>query len=208
MPALDDDALTALWSIFDATAIRPEYLIPVLYFESGFDPSVPNAAGAPFYGIAQTSGAKLAALGTTPAAFLAMSQGDQIRTAVAPYFASVVQRYGSIRSATRAYQANFEPATLATARGLGQVLEWKGSRAYADNAAALDAYHHGAITVADLALVMTRAAAAAPVKAAIGRAYILRPTEAPARSPVYGEDFASPWLTLGAVAAALVYVLR
>jgi hypothetical protein len=204
MPALDDDALGALWAIFDATGIRPEYLIPVLYFESGFAPGIANQAGAPFYGIAQTSGAKLTALGTTPAAFLAMSQGDQIRTAVGPYFASVVQRYGSIRSATRAYQANFEPATLATARGLGQVLEWKGSRAYADNAAALDVFHHGAITVSDLAVVMTRAVAAAPVQAAIARAYVLRPSAKPAQPPVYGQDFVSPGAMLGAGAVALL----
>lgn len=202
MTALGDDAIDALWSICDATGIRPEYLIPVLYLESGFDPTRPNAAGAPYYGIAQTSAAKLAALGTTPAAFLAMSQGDQIRLAVAPYFAGVVHRYGPIRSATRAYQANFEPATLPTVRGLGQILEYQGTRAYADNAAALDAYHHGAITLGDLALVMTRASAAPAARAATARAYVLRPSMAPARPAVYGDDFASPVMTLSLVVAA------
>jgi hypothetical protein len=193
---LDDDAIGALWSIYDATGIRPEYLAPVLYFESGFDPKRPNAQGLGYYGIAQTSGAKLAELGTTPAAFLAMTQGEQIRLAVLPYFAGVVKRFGPIRSATRAYQANLEPATLPTVRSLGQVIEWKGSRAYTFNAAALDVYRHDAITLADLAAVMTRSAAAPPTVAATARAYALRPAMAPARPAVYGDDFLSPAATL------------
>jgi hypothetical protein len=198
---LDDDAIAALWSVADASGVRPEYLIPVLYFESAgtFDPSISNRAGAPYYGLAQTSGSKLAALGTTPAAFLALSQGDQIRTAVLPYFAGVTKRYGPIRSATRAEQANFEPATLATSRNLWSWLEHKGTRAYADNAAALDPYGRGAILVSDLSTVMARAAAAAPTRAAIARAYALRPDRGPAKEPVYGEDFVSPALTLGAL---------
>jgi hypothetical protein len=202
---LDDDALQALWSIFDASGIRPEYLIPVLYFESAgtFDPSISNRAGAPFYGLAQTSAPKLAEFGTTPAAFLAMSQGAQIRLAVAPYFAQVVKSYGPIRSATRAYQANFEPATLAHVRGLGQIVDHAGTRSYAANASALDVYKHNAITLGDLALVMSHAAAAQSVRAATARAYALRPADAPARPAVYGEDFVSAGATLGALALAL-----
>jgi hypothetical protein len=208
VPALDDDALSALWSIYDAIGVRPEYLIPVLYLESGFDPSIQNRAGAAAYGIAQTSFAKLVVLGTTPDAFLALSQAAQIRAAVAPYFASVVHRYGPLRSATRAYQANFEPATLATATGLSSVIEFRGSRAYADNAQALDPWKHGAITVADLAVVMARMVAAPAVKAATARAYVLRPSEAPPRPAVFGDDFVSPTLTIGVLAAAIAYALR
>ena len=210
MPALDDDALTALWSIYDASGVRPEYLIPVLYFESAgsFDPSIQNQAGAPYFGLAQTSGAKLAALGTTPAAFLAMTQGAQIRFAVAPYFAGVVKNYGPIRSATRAEQANFEPATLGRVRYLSQVIEWKGSRAYADNAKALDPLRHGAITLGDLSIVMGRASKAPPVKSAIARAYMLRPDAAPAHDPVYGDDFVSPAWSIGILALAVGWGIR
>ena len=207
MVALDDDALQALWSIFDASGVRPEYLIPVLYFESAgtFSPSIANLAGAPFYGLAQTSAPKLAELGVTPAEFLAMSQGQQIRLAIAPYFARAVRSYGPIRSATRAYQANFEPATLARVRSLSQIVDHKGTRAYAANASALDPLGHSAITLSDLALVMTRAAAAGPVKAATARAYALRPAAAPAHEPVYGEDFVSPWWTLGGVVVVALW---
>ena len=205
---LDDDALSALWAVYDATALRPEYLIPVLYFESGLNPAASNAAGAAYYGIAQTSGAKLAALGTTPAAFLALSAADQIRLAVLPYFQSATARYGPIRSATRAEQANFEPATLGVARSLSQVLEPKGTRAYADNAAALDPAKRGAITVATLADAMTRAAAAPEVRASIARAYVLRTTAGAAKEPVYGEDFLPPIVTVGALALAIAVALR
>lgn len=206
--SLDDDALQALWSIYDATGIRPEYLIPVLQFESGLDPTRGNAAGAPFYGIAQTSAAHLAALGVTPQAFLAMTAGAQIRTAVAPYFAGVVKSYGAIRSATRAEQANFEPATLPTVRSLVQILAAGGSRTYADNAAAFDPFHHGAITLSDLAFAMSRAAAAPGAKAAIARAYVLRPAAAPAREAVYGDDFINPGWGLLAVALGVAVAVR
>lgn len=205
---LDDDALEALWSVYDATGIRPEYLIPVLQLESGLDPSRANAAGAPFYGIAQTSGAHLAALGVTPQAFLAMSAGDQIRTAVAPYFANVVKSYGPIKSATRAEQANFEPATLPHVRSLVQILEPRGTRAYADNAGAFDPFHRGAITLSDLAFAMSRSAAAPAAKTAIARAYVLRPASGPSRDPVYGEDFINPGWGLLAVALGVAVAVR
>jgi hypothetical protein len=198
--ALSDDALQALWSIYDATGIRPEYLIPVLYLESGFDPTLKNRAGAPYYGIAQTMDKHLTALGTTPAAFLAMSQGAQIRLAVAPYYASAVRTYGPIRSATRAYLANFLPARLATVRGLAQIVEPAGTAFYNSNRV-LDPLHHGAITLSDLALMMARSLQP-EARAAIARAYVLRPGTP--RDPVYGEDFVDPFTSF---AAAILLVL-
>ncbi len=201
---LSDDGVQALWSVYDATGLRPEYLAPVLYFESGFDPSRPNAAGHAYYGIAQTGAAKLALLGVTPAAFLAMGQGDQIRLAVLPYFKNAIASYGPLRSATRAYQANFEPATLAHVRSLAQIIEPRGTRSYVANAAALDPLHQGAITLAGLAVVMGRAAKAPEVRAAIARAYALRPSEAPARESVYGEDFV-PWGWIAAAGGAVLW---
>lgn len=207
---LDDDALQALWSVFDATGIRPEYLLPVLQFESGLNPARANAAGAPYYGIAQTSAAKLATLGIAPADFLALSAGDQIRKAVLPYFTGVVKTYGPIRSATRAEQANFEPATLAHVRSLVQILEPAGTRAYLDNKSALDPLSHGAITLSDVALVMTRSAAAPAVVQSTARAYVLRPSAAPARPAVYGEDFLDPsWPLTGlAIVIGSVFARR
>lgn len=208
MVALDDDALQALWSLYDASGVRPEYVIPVLYLESAgtFSPAIQNQAGAPYYGLAQTSLDTITKLGMTPATFQALSQGAQLRAAVLPYFASVVATYGPIRSATRAYQANFEPATLAHVRALSQIVDRPGTASYKANAAALDPLHHGAITLSDLALVMSRAAAAAPSRIATARAYALRPSEAPARPAVYGDDFVNPMVALGALAIALALV--
>ena len=200
MTALPDDALGELWILFDATGIRPEYLLPVLYYESGFDPSRPNAQGAPYYGVAQTSGSHLTAIGTTPAAFLAMTAAEQIRLAVAPYFRDLAPL--GIGSGARAYQANLLPATLATVRGLAQVVAQRGSFAYASNAQ-LDVFHQGAITLAGLAVVMGRSAASAPVRAAIARAYALRPAAGPPRNPAFGTDYLDAVETAGLLAAAV-----
>jgi hypothetical protein len=206
--AIDDDALDALWSIFDATGIRPEYLLPVLYFESGFNPQLANAAGAPYYGIAQTSGAHLAALGTTPADYLALSAGAQIRLAVAPYFATVVKHYGPVESATRAEQANFLPATLQSVPNLSQVLAARGSRTFVDNARSFGAEQSGAIRVADLAGAMAKSAAAPAVTRATARAYELRPSAGRPKNPVYGSDFLSPALSLAALTLLIVWAVR
>lgn len=204
--AIDDDALSALWSIFDATGIRPEYLLPVLYFESGFNPALANRAGAPYYGIAQTSAQHLAALGTTPDAYLAMSAGAQIRLAVAPYFKDAI-RVGPIGSATRAEQANFLPATLVSVPDLAQVLAAAGTRVFTDNAKAFGAQNASAIRVADLATTMAKSAAAAPVVAATARAYQLRPSEGPAKNPVFGTDFLGPAISLATLALAVAWGL-
>lgn len=206
--ALDDDALLALWQIYDATGIRPEYLIPVLYFESGFNPAIANTAGLPYYGIAQTSAQHLAALGTTPDAYLAMSAGAQIRLAVAPYFATVVRTYGAIGSATRAEQANLLPATLRSVPDLSQVLAAAGSRTFTHNAPAFGAGHASALRVADLAMAMGRAASAPPVVAATSRAYQIRTNAGRAKNPVYGTDFLSPAISLAALTLLLVWAAR
>jgi hypothetical protein len=203
--ALNDDAIQALWSLYEASGIRPEYMMPVLYLESGFDPSVQNHAGAPYYGIAQTNDNHIFALGYTVAQFLGMSQGDQIRIAVTPYFTRAVKSYGPIRSATRAYQANFLPATLATSRALSQIVEPTGTRSYVANAAALDPMKHHAITVSDLALVMARSVAHREVQNAIARAYVIRPSEKPVEA-VYGTDFVDPFVTAFVVALAAIAV--
>src|SRR4051812_622213 len=199
MAELDDDAIRALWAIYDASGVRPEYLIPVLWFESGFDPAAKNAAGHPYYGINQIFGGRIPG-GMSPEQWMQQSAATQIAAAVAPYFARAVKSYGPIRSATRAYQANFEPASLPTARSLHDIIEHRGTRAYAANAAALDPTRTGAITVGSLAYVMRGTVQAPPVQRAIVRAYVLRPDETP-HDPVYGEDFGDPLVWVGILAA-------
>jgi hypothetical protein len=198
-------ALAALWSLYDATGIRPEWVLPTLWIESGFDPSVQNAQGAPYYGIGQTSAGDIAALGSTPADFLTWSQADQLTRAVGPYFTRLVASYGPLRSGVRVYQANFQPATLQRVRALFQVVAWRGSPAYEYNRG-LDALRDGAITMSDLGIVVERAARRPEVMAAIAAAYVLRPDETPT-NPTLGAEYTDPLWWLLAPAAVGAYSL-
>lgn len=199
---LPDDALAELWRLYDRSGIRPEWVLPMLYLESGFDPSLPNRAGAPYYGLAQDSGDELARHGIAPADYLQESAAAQLAAIVVPRLAGLVTRYGPLRSATRVYQANFMPATLKTAPALASWIVWRGSPEYAANRL-LDVTADGAITVSDLAWWMDDRARQPEVRAALARAYALRPKEKPENGP-YGRDFVDPgwWLLApGAIGA-------
>lgn len=204
---LPDDALQELWALYDASGIRPEWVLPMLYLESGFDPSKPNQAGAPYYGLAQDYGPYLERHGIAAADYLTMSAAEQLSAIVVPRLEGMVKAYGPLKSATRVYQANFLPATLKTAPHLSSVVAWKGSQAYNANAI-LDASKDGAITVSDLAWWMAVEAAHPEAHDALTRAYALRPTEKPQNAP-YGGDFVDPlwWLlappAIGSYALAL-----
>ncbi len=197
---------TALWALFDAGGPRPEYVLPVLYFESGFDPSVQNHAGYPYYGVNQASQSLISTYaGTDPATYQTWAASQQISTVVTGMFKAIVQGYGPIRSGTRAYQANFLPATLATAHSLGSVLASSPSSVYTANAG-FDTGKKGTITVQDLANAVARAAANAVVQQAIASTYALRPGAGNPHDPVYGEDFARGFPIVGlAVAGGLLY---
>jgi hypothetical protein len=192
--ALDDPSYAALWTIYATTGLRPEYLLPVLSSESGLDPSTPNRAGAPFYGINQASGAYLSARGISPADYLTWPASEQLTRVVGPMLAGVVRETATLpRSATRLYQANFLPVTLkGGGGGLSRVLAWRGGPVYAANAG-LDWQRRGAILVDDLAFAMMRQARNVAVRSAIAKAYAIAPAGAGSpREPVYGQDFVDP----------------
>lgn len=196
---LTSAGVAALWALYDATGIRPEWIAPVLYYESGFDPSLPNRQGAPYYGIGQSSHTIVEGLGVTPSEFLTWSQEEQIRRAVLPYFAGLVHMFGPLRSGARVYQANYQPATLPTVRKLWQVVAWRGSQAYEANRT-LDQLRDGAITLSDLALAVQRKAQEPEVIEALAEAYEQRPDEKPT-SPAFGADYTDPrWWVLAPVA--------
>ena len=97
--------------------------------------------------------------------------------------------YGPIRSGTRAYQANFLPATLKTARSLSSVLAVRGSAVYTSNPG-FDYQHKGTITVGDLAHAISVSSAAAYTRQVIAQAYAAAPSGVgPEQDPVYGDDF-------------------
>lgn len=201
----------ALWTLSDLGGPRPEYLLPVLYYESGFDPSIQNRQGYAYFGLNQISGGWLTKLGIEPSDYLTWSASQQLARVVTPYFLNQVKLYGRLDSGTRVYQAEFLPASLAIARDLSSILAKPQSLpcpppptsdVYCANAV-FDYTHSGVIRVSDLAHAVETRAVLPAVQSAIAQTYALRPGESP-RDPVYGTDFNRfPW---GAIAAGVAIV--
>ena len=207
----------ALWSLYDRGGPRPEFILPVLFSESGFSPSVVNSIGC--------SGLNQLCQGIPPG-YTSWSASQQLQGVVAPMYLSIVSRYGALRSGTRAYQANFLPATLPYKTKLDDVLAYANSSrdvcphcglsqaAVYDANPGLDYRRRGYIAVDDLAHFISRAAGNPTVQRAIAETYALRPGESP-YDPVYGEDYAGgiPWgpIALGGLiiggAATVAYML-
>jgi hypothetical protein len=208
--ALDFPAAgSALWALYDRGGPRPEYVLPMLYAESGFDPSVQNRGGAAQYGINQASEAAIAQYGPTDVqTYLTWPASQQISTVVSGMLLHWVALYGPLRSGTRVEQANMLPATLPTARALSDVVAQSPSPFYVGNQA-LDQGSKGAITVGDIAAFVSRAAQSQAVQDAISHTYALRPSES-TREPVYGEDFSGAsngfWTSVALLAAAAAFV--
>ena len=181
----------ALWAAFDAGQIpRPEYLLPVLYTESGFQ-SVQNLAGAPYYGIGQTSGAYLESRGIDPQAFLAMPASQQLAQGVAPLMASNIREFGELNSGVETYLANFLPAFLKGSRSLSTVIATRGDgTSFYESNYGLDRAGKGTITIGDLAYRVQQAAAKPAVVAAIINTYEQRPGELQ-QDPTWGTSY--PW---------------
>jgi hypothetical protein len=188
----------ALWQFFKSTGIRPEWIVPVLFSESGLRPSIQNLQGYPYYGINQISGAYLAAHGIDPKTYLTWTASDQLTKIVTPYMQAQQGTFGPLLSGTRVYQANFLPATLATATTLAAVLASKpaagcpsgtSSDYYCANQG-LDRDKSGAINVSDLASFVAQEAALAAVQKVIADAYAVVPAGVGAETdPVYGNDW-------------------
>jgi hypothetical protein len=167
----------AFWDIYDQTGIRPEWLIPVLAFESGLNPAIPNLTGHPYYGINQIGGTWIANhLGISPDEYLTWPASKQLSLAVLPYMRDIVQRYGPLKSGIRVYQANLGPATLATSPGLDDAIYVAPSPEYEANLG-FDTGLKGKITPRDLGVAVAGQMKHAYVRQAIADAYALRPFE-------------------------------
>jgi hypothetical protein len=210
--ALDFPAFAqAMWSLYAKTGIRPEYVLPVLYSESGFSTTITN--GINCIGINQACPNAM----PIPAGYASWTASEQMNGLVTPMYQNIVSSFGPINSGTRAYQANFLPATLATATSLSSVLAVKGSVTFVPHSqltqaavysanSGLDYQHTGEIRVSDLAHFIARAVNTSAVQNAISQTYSVVPTGVgPMQDPVYGTDFSfSPgglfsMNTLGAV---------
>jgi hypothetical protein len=190
----------ASYAVLASMPVRPEYLLPVLQSESGLNPAVQNQAGYPYYGIGQDSADILASHGIDPTDYLTWPASKQLETVVKPYMQGIIDRYGPLNSGARCYQANFLPATLATATSLDSVIATQGSDVYAANAG-FDTAHAGVITVQDLADFVAKAASTQAVQDAIAKTYAI--SGGSPNDPVYGTDFGklSTFSTVALVAA-------
>lgn len=169
----------ALWDIFDATGIRPEFLLPVLYNESGFRPDVQNMQGAPYYGIGQNGVGDIQQFaGVDPATYLTMSASQQLSTVVKGYFKRTVDKYGPLNSGARVYLAEYLPGYLPTATSFDHVIASAPSAYYEDNKT-FDHGNKGYITLGDLNTTVANQASKPAVQQAVSQVYALRPNETP-----------------------------
>jgi len=181
----------ALWQVSDTLGIRPEWQLPVLYLESGFDPSIVNSIGC--VGLNQfcpNASGQYPYLPVPVDQYRAWPASQQLAGPVLAYWRDAL-RYGPIRSAARLMLAQLGPALLATARTLGSVVYAAPGAAYAGNSG-FDTAGKGYFTLQDLADAMARSNASPAVQQALASAYAMRPGERPA-DPVYGDD----WSTAG-----------
>jgi hypothetical protein len=213
--SLDDASYPALWSLYAQGGPRPEYVLPVLWSESGFNPAVINSIGCA--GVNQACGGLLGRIGMTAEEYASLPASEQIKRGVTPYMLDLVHSYGPLRSGTRVYQGNYLPGTLNSARHLTDVIASSPSPYYTANTG-FDTAKKGYITVQDLANAIKRAVAQPAVQEAINNAYRIDAGLSPHGSPeepVYGTDFGfyeknRPWLIAGAIfasSAAIAYGL-
>jgi len=188
-PAFGD----ALWRVSDELGIRPEWVLPVLYFESAktFDPAIMNSGKC--VGLNQLCPSTYSSYVNVPVSeYRTWSASQQLWGPIFNYWRDQERAYGPIRSSTRLMLAQFGHNLLRTASRLDSVVFAAPSAEYAANCprvpCSLDPTQKGYITVQDVANVMAYAARAPAVRDAISRAYAMRPWSHPT-DPVYGTDF-------------------
>lgn len=186
--SLDQPAFSnALWDLYKRGGPRPEFLIPVLSYESGLNPAADNGVG--YYGIGQNQASFIQAnAGVDPQTYKSYSASEQLSRVVTPYFLGVVSRYGPLTSGVQVYMAEFYPASLTYAKGLDDVIVSTShdDAAYEANKV-FDTAGKGSITPRDLAAAITGQLVHANVANAITDAYANAPFGVGGQQdPVYG----------------------
>lgn len=209
--SLDDASYTALWGITAATGIRPEYLLPVLYHESRFNPAATNGS---YHGIGQNSAADIQTYaGVDPTTYLGYPASKQLETVVKGYFNAITKSYGVPKSGVRVYQAEYLPGTLNTAKRLSDVIAASPSAFYTDNPS-LDPNKDGVITLGDLASVVGVEAQTSAVQTAISSTYAIDASASlfntfnpdDVAHIIYGDDFGASAATVAQTRATLLAV--
>jgi len=137
---------TDLKSLVDAAnwiGINPDWLASAISFESGFSPSIENAAGSGAVGLIQFMPSTAAGLGTSSAALKQMTFVQQLEY-VKAYFAP---HRGQLQSLEDTYLAIFYPAFIGKANDA--ILGSTGSAIYDQNAG-FDRTGKGYVTKEDI----------------------------------------------------------
>jgi peptidoglycan hydrolase-like protein with peptidoglycan-binding domain len=135
--------LNALVAAANWIGINPDWLASAISFESGFSPSIENAAGSGATGLIQFMPSTAAGLGTSTAALKQMSFTDQLEY-VKKYFAPY---QGKLHSLEDTYLAIFYPAFIG--KDNNAVLGSTGSAIYNQNSG-FDKTHKGYVTKEDI----------------------------------------------------------
>ncbi len=174
---LDDASYPLLWKLAIDTKTPPEFFLAVMASESGLRPSVPNLAGADYYGINQIAGSYLKARGITPATYLSWPASQQLSQIVVPYFKGQLAWWGKpIRSPGVLHSLALCQPDMSKSDDPARVLAPVtgspcGAAAYAANKG-LDFDSSGDITIGDLdASLAARVIGKQPYQAAYDRLY-------------------------------------
>jgi len=132
--------------IGQALAIAPEWLMAVMYAESGFDPAVMNRQGSGAVGLIQFMPATAGELKVSPSRLRQMSPLAQLDY-VHAYFEQVRRRYGPYQDLTDLYLAVLYPK--ARGQDFCYTLYARPSQAYRQNAG-LDENRDGRVTITDI----------------------------------------------------------
>jgi hypothetical protein len=197
VPSLDWPVFgAALWAVSDATGIRPEWQLPVLYLETAatFDPAIVNRSGC--VGLNQfCPGTFENYVPVSVEEYRKWPASMQLSGPILKFWRDARKFGRSPRSATRLMLAQLGRALLSVPPSLDRVVFRKPSEgcgapsksAYCGNAL-FDVEKKGFITEADLARAMSQMAQKPQVKDAIAQAYAMRPEER-MRETVFGEDY-------------------
>jgi hypothetical protein len=216
---LDDAFWPALWEVAKKSGTRPEVLLTVWFAESGLDPRATNSIGCT--GLNQSCPKPYGPgfPGDDAEAYRAAPASVQVAWIAHQVLEAVRLNGGPFQSAARYHQANFLPASLATAKRPGDAVAGRrGPYAFAYNAnPGLDVNGDGVITLDDLGrgLELLVQKHGTPLEEAIVTAYARRPDDAPWDSaalafyePASPPSAGAGGIVVGVVLAVLVAALH
>jgi hypothetical protein len=182
-PAFGD----ALWKVSDQLGIRPEWQLPVLALESGFNPAILNSGGC--VGLNQFCPGTYELYVNVPVnEYQTWSASQQLSGPIFAYWKSALGQ-GPIGSSTKLMVSQLRAALLKSMPSLDSVVYAAPSSGYRGNCHVFDpGCKKGYFTVRDIANVMVQQAQRADVRDALARVYAMRPGEYP-REQVYGDDY-------------------